>query len=171
MKSLIDYFKRIVKSVGGVETSVNEGNPVTEKENGCCSVTEPRPWTKEDEDYLISNYANTKDAVLAFLLNRSKYSIVSKARKLGLKKSKEFFYECGNGEETVEVKLAKIMDMQKDFGEFSVDLYYNRLTPREERCVARYTDNETKRVYHARCKNYTEALDRMHEYVSVILKR
>ena len=125
-----------------------------------------RPWTKDEEDYLTKNYPDTKDSVLSVCLNRSYMSIAKKAGKLGLKKSSEFFSACAIQDETIETKMARIMDMQKQIGDFSVDLYYNRLAPREERCVARYREILSTKVYHARCKNFTEALNRIQEYIT-----
>ena len=179
MKTLINFFKRVWQFIKSL--FVKRTVPAVAKPEGRSGPSRPytqpqyvssykrMAWTNEEEEYLTNNYSNTKDSVLAMCLNRSKYSISKKARKLGLKKSLEFFYACSTGEATIETKLARIMEMQKDVGEFSVDLYYNRLAPKEERCVARYHEVLSRKVYHARCKNFSEALDRMHEYVSTLI--
>ena len=127
-----------------------------------------RPWTKDEEDYLINNYPDTKDTVLAVCLKRSYMSIAKKANKLGLKKSPGFFSVCASKDETIESKLARIMEMQNDIGEFTVNLYYNRLAPNEERCVAKYHEVLSSKVYHARSRNFTEALNRIQEYISTL---
>jgi len=44
-------------------------------------------WTKEEEEYLINNYSNNKNEILANALNRNKHSVLCKASKLKLIKS------------------------------------------------------------------------------------
>ncbi len=53
-----------------------------------------RTWTDEQEQYLIANYATTSNAELAKTLGKKDADrVVAKAKRLGLKKSKEFLSE------------------------------------------------------------------------------
>ena len=54
------------------------------------------PYTKEKEDYLIKNYANTRNRDLAEILNVTEGSIQGRAFKLGLKKCPEFMERCSS---------------------------------------------------------------------------
>lgn len=180
MKTLTSLFKRIWQFLKSLFTRNNvesaSPEPIVKHRTEATRSAQAhhvnsysrRPWTKDEEDYLINNYPDTKDTVLAVCLKRSYMSIAKKANKLGLKKSPDFFSVCASKDETIESKLAKIMEMQNNKGLFSVDLYYNRVAPKHERCVAKFQDCGSNRVYHARSKNFTEALDRMHEYVSTL---
>lgn len=50
-------------------------------------------WTKEEEEYLIKNYANVSNKKLSEYLNISEGKIGSKAGGLNLKKSKEYMFK------------------------------------------------------------------------------
>ena len=48
-------------------------------------------WTKEEVEFLIRNYSTMDNRILANLLGRSVDSVMHKANRLGLKKSKRFW--------------------------------------------------------------------------------
>ena len=53
-----------------------------------------RTWTDDEEQYLIANYANTSNIELAKTLGKNNADrVMAKAKRLGLKKSKEFLSE------------------------------------------------------------------------------
>ena len=133
-----------------------------------------REWTEDEIELLRRSYPHCLNAALAKHLNRSEDSIAKKAQKLGLKKHDGFFAQVArtaNVENkrnlSIEQHLASIMEKQKDIGDFSVDLYCNTYAPEEERYVARFKhDVWVTAPYHARCSNFTEALNRIEEYIA-----
>lgn len=53
-----------------------------------------RTWTDEQEQYLVAHYATTSNAELAAVLGKKNADrVMAKAKRLGLKKSKEFLSE------------------------------------------------------------------------------
>lgn len=53
-------------------------------------------WSNEDMQSLILLYPNTKNDMIAKVLNKSKDSVKARARALGLKKSSQFYEDLEN---------------------------------------------------------------------------
>ena len=126
-------------------------------------------WSEAEVNYLLEAYPTTKDKVIAAVLGRSVMSVMSKARRMGLKKDLTFFREAGSqAKRNIRQRLAAIMAKKKELYEFSVDLYYNDLAPWEHRCVARFKDYQGC-VHHERCKDFDTALEMMEIYIDHLI--
>jgi hypothetical protein len=126
-------------------------------------------WSEAEVNYLLEAYPTTKDKVIAAVLGRSDMSVMSKARRMGLKKDLAFFREAGSqAKRNIRQRLAAIMAKKKELYEFSVDLYYNDLAPWEHRCVARFKDYQGC-VHHERCKDFDTALEMMEIYIDHLI--
>lgn len=49
-----------------------------------------RPWTRQDERFILENYAKFSISELAAILERSYYSVATKIRILGIRKPAEY---------------------------------------------------------------------------------
>lgn len=54
-------------------------------------------WTKKQLAYLVENYSNTKNSILASSIGKNKCAIYEKAKRMGLKKSSSFLKEVHIG--------------------------------------------------------------------------
>lgn len=126
-------------------------------------------WSEAEVNYLLEAYPATKNKVIAAVLGRSVMSVMSKARRMGLKKDLALFREAGSqAKRGIREKLAAIMAKKKELYEFSVDFYYNDLAPWEHRCVARFKDYQGC-VHHERCKDFDTALEMMEIYIDHLI--
>lgn len=72
----------------------------------------------------------------------------------------------------IEKKLAALTARKKDIGEFSIDLYFNDCCGKETCYVAKLTmyGNTESSSHHARCANFSDAIDAISKYIDTISK-
>ena len=81
-------------------------------------------WSDNDLNYLIKNFPNNFTSDIAKILNRSEKSIITKANKLGLKKTKNHISLCIGlrnklvGHKWTEIELIGIANKYKSRSEF-----------------------------------------------------
>lgn len=185
MKNFINWLRQLWRRLFGrskkevVKTRVSAERQASTQTTQTQRVHEHnrRGWTEKEISLLRSNYPHCLNIVLAKRLNRSEDSIAKKAQKLGLKKEDGFFGHVAHRASverkrnpTLEQRLAKIMARKKQVGDFSVDLYMNDAAGKDERYVAKFSCVPAV-TYHARCSNFTDALNRIDEYIDVVYSR
>ena len=188
MKNFINWLRQLWRRLFGrskkevVKTRVSAERQASTQTTQTQRVHEHnrRGWTEKEVHLLRVNYPHCLNIVLAKRLNRSEDSIAKKAQKLGLKKEDGFFGHVAHRASverkrnpTLEQRLAKIMARKRQVGDFSVDLYMNDYAKEGERYVAKLTfiGFGDSTYYHARCSNFTDALNRIDEYIDVVYSR
>lgn len=187
MKNFINWLRQLWRRLFGrskkevVKTRVSAERQASTQTTQTQRVHEHsrRAWTEEEIAFLRKHYGVSYNSNLAKHLNRSEESIAKKAQHLGLKKQEGFFGYVAQAASverkrkftlTLEEHLEKIMARKKQIGEFSVDLYMNDAAGKDERYVAKFSCVPAV-TYHARCSNFTDALNRIDEYIDVVYSR